>query len=167
MQDHKMAAANDQEPESKHSESEMHDFTANEMKGYCVGVLAYLESMTGKKLDDMAAELWINRLSKYSKQKLKRLQEYTGSMSNEVFKYLDELRDGHTGALESLKSLPEPKSSIAADCVAYMAKMRQDEYAYTEKGDQLEREFMAAMKIKYPRVSWICGRRGNRNYRTP
>ena len=164
MTDHKMAAANDQEPESKHSENEMQDSTVNEMKGYCVGVLAYLESMTGKKLEDMAAELWINRLSKYSKTKLHRLSEYTGDLNNNVFKFLDELRDGHTGALNEYKALPEPKSSIGKDCVAYMAKLRLDEYA-GESGDKLEREFMAAMKIKYPRVNWVCGRRGNMGHR--
>jgi len=59
-----------------------------------------------------------------------------------------------------LKGLPEPKSSIAKDTLAHCYTMLDNIHSDEDK-DRIEREFVAAMRTKYPRVNWQCGRKGN------
>jgi hypothetical protein len=47
---------------------------------------------TGKRLSDEEVKVWIRRLEKYPKWKLLSIDNYTGGLNNNVFKFLDELR---------------------------------------------------------------------------
>jgi hypothetical protein len=51
-----------------------------------------------------------------------------------------------------LKALPEPKSNISKDCLAYIEKL----FTLTNPAEKeaCEREHIIAMKIKYPHLNW-------------
>jgi hypothetical protein len=135
------------------------------LENFVRGALLHLETFTKETLTDEEHLLWTARLMKYPKKKLSRLTEYTGRLNNEVFRFLDDLRDGHTGVLDGLKQLPPPKSNIAKECMAYVEQITKEEYARTPAGDELERKFMAKMRIKYPHGGWVCGRKANMGVR--
>ena len=59
---------------------------------YAISVLTYLETFTGKRLNDQEAKLWTERIQRYPKWKLLQVDGYAGGLNNGVFKYLDELK---------------------------------------------------------------------------
>jgi hypothetical protein len=90
MQDHKKAAAGDLEETSLQNESSRNEI--EERDSYILNVIEYLETFTGKHLSDQEALLWKDRLSKYPKWKIRNLSDYTGGLTNEVFKFLDAIQ---------------------------------------------------------------------------
>jgi len=134
-------------------------------RDFCVGALETLEAFTGKKLNDEEAELWIQRLLKYPRWKLLQLYEYTGTLSNDVFKFLDAIHADPQSVREALgyapAQLPEPenevsrKTQLARDTLAHINKML--EYCGTgpmtpeqlKEKRRVEREGLEALHGKY------------------
>ena len=165
--DHKRAAAGDPEENHLQTRSEQSTMTQNERQqvslDFAAEVLDQLEKFTLQKITDGETRAdWIERLSRVHRWRLLRLSSFTGRLE-QVWKFFeDQKQDYRTGYLDNfIKSLPEPKTGIGKDCMEYINKITKEEYAHSPAGDQLEREFVNAMRLKYPSVTWACRRPGN------
>lgn len=87
------------------------------------------------------------------------LAEFNSPYIAEVWKFFDGLRQ--QGEVYKAPALPEPKSSIAKDAVAYVKKLMDDSLSSVEK-DALEKNHILAMRKKYPHLKWMCGRLANK-----
>ena len=105
MQDYKKAAAGDQEPETL--QQSVSSSRTSAIDEYLTSLIVWLEAFTGKRLSDRDTELWIARLRNYPMWRLDQASEYTGTLSNDFFKYLDGLRKPE----EAPRALPEPKQT--------------------------------------------------------
>jgi hypothetical protein len=94
---------------------------------------------------------------------LRRLDEFTSPFINEVWKFFDELRIPPT--YYEAPALPEPQTGIARDCCEYVKTITSFDKNKTgqEAADKCEREFIAAMRKKYPHLRWMPGRGANMN----
>ena len=109
--DYKMAAAgNEQNPQNK-SVCESPERRPVE---FYEEVLGYLLSFTQAELSAKDQALWIQRLSTVPPWKLKRLDEFTSPFINEVWKFLDDLKQEP----ETFKALPEPPQTSRSVQVA-------------------------------------------------
>lgn len=100
-------ASGEREEEDETSQRKPNSSGEIEIHEYCLGAVRFLETFTGKKLSEQDCELWVQRLVRYPKWKLEALGEYSGTMTNEVFKYLDNLHRPE----QSVRSLPEPSQT--------------------------------------------------------
>jgi hypothetical protein len=167
MQDFKSKAAGDDAETSQRNDSNK---PRPADRDFCVGALETLEAFTGKKLNDEEAELWIQRLLKYPRWKLLQLYEYTGTLSNDVFKYLDSIHEAPQSVREALgyvpAQLPEPenevsrKTQLARDTLAHINKMleycgngKMTPEQLVEKR-QIEREGLEVLHAKYAYVGF-------------
>lgn len=152
-----MAAANDQELETLQKKEPNNVQTVT--REYLLGVLTFLESMTGRELAEGDVAFWIERLMKYPKAKLLMLQDYTGRLDNGVFLYLDTVRvpERH---VEPTRALSDHRKELGREVLSYCKDMMSGNYTKGQL-DEKELSFMLAMRKIYPRVNWVCGRTAN------
>lgn len=87
--DYKAAAAGDQEEISRRNEERSASPVSSE---YAASIILWLETFTGKTLNDDETALWTRRLLQYPVWKLKQINDYTGGLNNGVFAFLDSLQ---------------------------------------------------------------------------
>lgn len=138
-----------------------------EQTEYIVGVMSHLEAITGRKLDEMQARSWLEKLKKYPKWKLSELVEYSGPMSHKVFEYLDAIQYSPPSIREETgyKQLEDHgkqtrNQEMAKDFFKYMRRLFADGLSKNQQAG-IEREHMDAMKKKYTSYSWVCGMKEN------
>jgi hypothetical protein len=111
--DYKKAASGDQDeisPKNDFSKTGSDTPGSSEKKSlgeYLASLITWLEAFTGKRLNDVEVKLWTDRLRKYPMWRLNRAGEYTGNLSNDFFRFLDQLQM----PLEMYKLLPDPDQS--------------------------------------------------------
>jgi hypothetical protein len=99
-------------------------------------------------------ELWTARLLKYPHWKLDRSTEYTGTLTNEYFRFLDALH--YEQPAFHVLSLPEPQSSIGKDSIAHIKAL----LAFTgPREDRLKFELAGLKELhrKYPHAGFEKG----------
>jgi hypothetical protein len=88
-----------------------------------------------------------------------RLADFTSPHITDVWRFFEGLRYQEE-AFKASPELPEPKTSIAAECRAYVAKICGNRLSGPAK-DAMEVEFVGAMRAKYPHLKWGYGRKAN------
>lgn len=88
-----------------------------------------------------------------------RLAEYSDPFISGVWKFFDGLRPAPE-YFKAPDALPEPETGIAADCRGYIGRLMADGLSSVER-DKIELDFVTAMREKYPRLKWMCGRSAN------
>lgn len=162
MQDHKMAAAGDEQNLHENEKTERIERGQRVSLEYAFQVLDYLLMFTRAEMRERDRQVWIQRLSTVPVWKLKRLDEFTSPFINEVWKFFDDMRPLPT-YYEAPPSLPAPKTSIAKECNEYVQRLMAfgKSKADQEAADKQELEFIAAMRKKYSHLTWMPGRSGN------
>lgn len=124
-------------------------------------IILSLQAVSGRQLTAMEEPFWKERLSKYPKWKLSRLQiEYAGPFNDKVLAFLDALQYKP----EPVKSLPPPKPTsrskqIARDFQEHMKEWREligNNFKMTEHQKQIKRkvewESYKRLDIQYPEL---------------
>lgn len=147
---------------SEHASAHGHDLE------YLEGALEWLMRFTRAQLNAEDRESYLMRLATYPKSKLLMLTDFNGRLS-EVWKFLDDVRiqperieSPREEIGYSQKQLEHnPRKEMAKDCFAYIKRLFGTEEV--KEQDQIEREFVLAMREKYPAYTWIATRKTNEN----
>ena len=171
--DYKRAAAGDHEDNTKRQPKSVRTSsgrnTAPPSTDFVKQALFQLETFTGKVLTKEETELWKERLSKYSRDRLLTLNQYTGALNNEVFDYLDKIRLPEQQH-DKPKELPPPWGKEMAEdfmkhvelikaAMIYVPKHRfgidpvafeQERQEVIKRKAQIERDGLLELHRKYP-----------------
>jgi hypothetical protein len=91
-----------------------------------------------------------------------KLADFSETHITKVWKFFDDMKHAPADYYVAPKNLPEPKTDVAKDVMAYVNKLFFG--GLTEaQCNQLERDHVAAMEKKYPGRGWKCTRRANIN----
>lgn len=152
---------------------------AAEWLEYVDSALSFLETMTRVKwTSQQERALFLARLAKYPKWKFDHLEHYTGSMSNQLFKFLDDIQPETENVRQALgydpyvRQLTEGKSSIAHDVRLHIDSLNAVEFRptvnheddaaeYQNQREQflirsrkVEREGLIKLHEKYPHLGF-------------
>ena len=164
MTDFKTAATRDQEEISDQFMNEMQKQMSDHARRlghtleFLEGALGWIVRQTKATMEPKERLQALLKLSQVPRWKLLRIVEFSSPFMNEIWKFFDELR--LVPETYVAPALEEPKSGIAADCRKYTDRLLGDKLSNTEK-DKLELDFVTAMREKYPRLRWTCGRKAN------
>lgn len=164
MQDHKMAAAHDQENLQEIESGEKLKKRLGVGLDYAHEVLVYLMSFTQANLTPDDQEAWTDRLSKVPAWKLKRLDEFTSPFINEVWKFLDGLQQ----EIPAFKALPEADNtprhiSIAKDFNDHVRTVMNFDGTREERL-RWEWESFKKLDKKYPHLNVLSQVRGEKRF---
>lgn len=135
------------------------------------GALEWLISFTRSQLSGEEREKFLMRLATYPQSKLLKLTDFDGHLS-QVWKYLDDIRfqpETYSAREEqqgSYKRVTDPsgndrRKEMAHRCTEHIKKMMSFGWSKEDQlaADECERNFVIAMKEKYPHLSWMAGRK--------